>query len=253
MSGHSKWAQIKHKKGREDAKRGRIFSRLSRAIMVAAKEGGGNPDLNPALATAIQKARDYNMPHENIERAIKRGTGELGEARFEHIIYEGYGPNGVAIIVHVLTDNRNRAAADIRSIFSRHQGNLGATGCVSWMFDKKGHILINKEEGIDEDELLTIAIEAGAEDMRAQNDHYEIITSPTDLMSMRKTLEEHGITPDSAEITMLPKSTVKLHKEEAKRVLRLMDALEEHDDVQEIYANFDIPDEILEELTIGVK
>jgi len=253
MSGHSKWAQIKHKKIKEDAKRGRIFSRLSRAIMVAAKEGGGNPDLNPTLAAAIQKAKDYNMPHENIERAIKRGTGELGEARFEHIIYEGYGPNGVAIMVHVLTDNRKRAAADIRSIFSRHQGNLGATGCVSWMFDKKGHILINKGEGIDEDELLIITIEAGAEDIKAQNDHYEIITFPADLIGVRKTLEEHGITPDSAEITMLPKSTVKLNKEEAKKVLRLMDALEEHDDVQEIYANFDIPDEIPGELTIEAK
>lgn len=249
MSGHSKWAQIKHKKAKEDAKRGQAFSKLTRALTVAAREGGGSPELNAALAQAIEKAKSYNMPHDNIERAIKRGTGEGGEAAFERAVYEGYGPAGVAIMVDVMTDNRNRAAADMRHTFSRHGGNLGATGSVAWMFDRKGHILVGKDGSPAEDELLDLVIEAGAEDMRAEDDQWEITTEPTEVAKVRESLQAHGVPVTVAEITMLPKNVVQLSKDEAKKVLRLMDALEDHDDVQEVYSNFDIPNEVLEEIT----
>lgn len=248
MSGHSKWSTIKHKKGREDAKRGKIFSKLSRAITVAAREGGGNPSLNSALATAIEKARDYNMPHDGIERAIKRGTGEIEGVSYERILYEGYGPGGVAVMVEVMTDNRNRAASDMRHIFSKYGGNLGASGCVSWIFDKKGVFLIDKAEDVDEDKLLMVASDAGAEDMKVEDNHYEIITSPSDFNQVKTTLEEEKISYRSAEITMFPKDIVRPDPAEAKKVLKLMDALEDHDDVQAVYANFDIADEIIEEV-----
>ncbi|HEY4686934.1 MAG TPA: YebC/PmpR family DNA-binding transcriptional regulator [Candidatus Subteraquimicrobiales bacterium] len=247
MSGHSKWSQIKHKKGKEDAKRGQLFSRLSRAITVAAK-AGGNPETNAVLEAEVQKAKDYNMPNDSIERAIKRGTGEIGGVHFEQIVYEGYGPQGVAMLVSVMTDNRNRAAADMRSIFTHNNGNLAELGSVSWIFEKKGNILVDKTPEIEEDTLFSAVVEAGAEDMQAHEDHWEITTSPQDLTKVRKLIEEQGITVTSAEITMLPKNTVKLGKNEAKKVLRLINALEEHEDVQEVYANFDIPDEILEEV-----
>lgn len=249
MSGHSKWHQIRHKKAKEDVKRGAIFSKLSRAITVAAKEGGGNPETNAALETAIQKARDFNMPAENIERAIKRGTGELTGVHYEGLVYEGYGPSGVAIMVDVMTDNRNRAASDMRHIFTKHNGNLGTSGCVSWMFEKKGHIIVDKSEKVDEDELLAVAIEAGADDINITETQYEIVMDPACLAAVRKVLERHGIEFVSAEITMLPKNVVCIKSREgAKKILHLMDAIEEHEDVQEVYANFDIPDEVMEEV-----
>ncbi len=249
MSGHSKWHSIKHKKSKEDVKRGKMFSKLSRAITVAAREGGGIPDGNATLALAVQKAKDYNMPAATIERAIKKGTGELGGAEsFEKIIYEGYGPAGVAVMVDVMTDNRNRTASDIRNIFSKYGGNLGTTGCVAWIFDRKGVILVGMEEAIDEDKLLSVVIEAGAEDMKSEDDHFEIITDPVDLKTVRDALENAGINFTSALVTMLPKDMVKLSKGDAKKALKLMDALEDHDDIQDVYSNFDIPDEVMDEL-----
>jgi len=249
MSGHSKWSSIKHKKGKTDAQRGKLFSKLSRAIAVAAKEGGGNPDMNFALATAIQKAKDYNMPHDNIERAIKRGTGEIAGVHFETIVYEGYGAGGSAVMVETMTDNRNRTGSDMRNIFDRHNGKLGSTGCVSWMFERKGRIVVDKESGVSEEDLLDLAVEAGAEDMKTEEPgQWEIITDPSDLMQVRKALEENGVVPESAEATMLPKNVLKLNEADAKKVLKLIDSLEDHDDVQEVYSNFDIPDEILDGL-----
>ena len=249
MSGHSKWHSIKHKKGAADAKRGAMFSRLSRAIIVAAREGGGNPDANFALANAIEKAKSYSMPKDNIERAIKRGTGEGSGDVIEQIVYEGYGANGVAIMVDIMTDNRNRVAADIRRIFSRTGGSLGTSGSVAWMFDKKGNIIVNKESGADEDALLETALEAGAEDMTTEDEHWEIITDAESFRGVVEALKEGGFELASIEVTMLPKNTVKLDKDSAKKVLRLVDALEDYEDVQEVYANFDISDEILQELS----
>ncbi len=248
MSGHSKWSTIKHKKAAEDAKRGQLFSKLSRAIIVAAREGGGNPETNIALANAIEKAKSYSMPKENIERAIKRGIGEGDAEEYERITYEGYGANGVAIMVDVMTDNRNRAASDIRRIFSRTGGSLGTTGCVAWMFEKKGNIIVNKDSGVDEETLLETALEAGAEDMNTEDDHYEIITDPESFRGVVEALQKAGVEIASAQVTMLPKTTVKLDKEAAKKVLKLVDALEDYEDVQEVYANFDIPDDILAEI-----
>ncbi len=246
MSGHSKWASIKHKKGATDAKRGALFSKLVRAITVAAKNGGGDPKHNAALAQAIDKAKENSMPAENIERAVKRGTGELEGASYEDIVYEGYGPNGVAVMVEVLTDNRNRTASDIRNIFSKSGGSLGEQGCVNWMFHKKGVILVPKAAGRTEEEIMDAAIEGGAEDVTAGDDHFEILTDPASFSEVKSYLEGKGVAVESAEITMFPASTVKLDEAGARKVLRLMDALNEQDDVQEAYANFDIPDDILE-------
>lgn len=248
MSGHSKWASIKHKKGKEDAKRGQVFSKLSRAVTVAAKEGGGNPDMNPALAQAIEKAKEYNMPADNIKRAIQKGTGEIAGATYEHMVYEAYGPGGVAMIIDIMTDNKNRTAADMRHLFTRHGGKLGTSGSVSWMFEQKGVALVSKDAQTDEDNLLTIVLEAGAEDMVSEDDHYEIISLPNDLENIKAALEGSTVAYSSAEITMLPKDTVKVDMADAKKLLKLMDALEEHDDVQNVYANFDIPDDIIEEI-----
>jgi YebC/PmpR family DNA-binding regulatory protein len=247
MSGHSKWSTIKHKKGREDAKRGKIFSKLSRFITVAAREGGGDPGMNATLAAAVEKAKSYNLPADNIERAIKRGTGEIEGAHYEQMEYEGYGPDGVAVLVEVMTDNRNRAAAEMRRVFTKHNGKLGTSGSVAWMFDRKGIVLIPKSAG-DEETLLDAAMEAGAEDMVMEDHHYEIKTEPTQLAKVREALEAGGLPVDSAELTMLPKTGQRLDKQEAKRVIRFVEALEELDDVQEVYSNFDIPDEIMEEL-----
>jgi YebC/PmpR family DNA-binding regulatory protein len=248
VSGHSKWAQIKHKKAKEDVRRGKIFSKLARGISIAAREGGGDPEKNAALAAAIEKAKSYNMPADTIERAIKRGTGELEGTQLERIVYEGFGPNGVAFLVDVMTDNRNRSAADMRHIFSKYGGNLGSAGSVSWMFTKKGHILIDRDGGPEEDELLVMAIEAGAEDIKAADDQWEIVTEPTALAGVAKSLEEMGIKIAVAELTMEPKTIIKLDKDEARKVLKLVDALEDHDDVQEVYTNFDISSDILEEI-----
>ena len=249
MAGHSKWANIKHKKARMDAKKGKIFSKIAKEIIAAAREGGGNPDNNLRLRLAIEKARANDVPNENIERAIKRGTGELEGVELEETVYEGYGPGGVAVMLEILTDNRNRTAAEIRHIFSKNGGNLGESGCVAWMFVKKGLIRVEVERsGLDEDQMLEVALEAGAEDMTMEDDVYEITTDPQDLASVHQEFVDRGIPVDAAEVTMIPKSTVTVDGEEARKVLKLMDALEEHDDVQNVYANFDIPDEVLASL-----
>ena len=246
MSGHSKWSSIKHKKGAADAKRGQLFSKLTRAIIVAAREGGPDPDGNATLATAIQKARDNSMPKENIERAIARGSGATadGEA-YETVTYEGYGDGGVAVFVEALTDNRNRTAAEIRHIFAKHDGNLGTSGAVAWLFERKGVVIV--PGSVDEDELTLVAADGGAEDVEADGSGYEVISAPEELATVRAALENAGIAFESAELTMLPKTTVAVEDQTtAKKLLRLMDALEENDDVQAVYANFDIPEGILE-------
>jgi len=247
MSGHSKWSSIKHKKGAADAKRGQLFSKLSRAIIVAAKEGGPDPDGNLSLQNAIEKAREASMPKDNIERAIARGagTGTDGEA-YEHVTYEGYGPGGVAVLVEALTDNRNRTASDIRHIFAKNDGNLGTSGAVAWQFERKG-VIICDAELLDEDELTLAAADAGAEDVALDGSTLQVTTAPEELAAVRLALEESGLAHDSAELTMLPKTTVRVEDETAARkLLRLMDALEENDDVQGVYANFDIPERVLE-------
>jgi len=245
MSGHSKWSSIKHKKGKEDAKRGQLFSKLSRAITVAAREGGPDPSGNATLSAAIDKARSYSMPKDNIERAIQRGSGQADGESYESIVYEGYGAAGVAILVEALTDNRNRTASEVRSAFTKHNGNLAEPGAVAWVFERRGSIVIDGEKH-DEDEVMTIALEAGAEDMEADGASLQIITEPTDLAAVRDALTEAGIELEAAHLTMIPKSTVTLEEADARRVLKLVDALEESDDVQEVYANFDIPDDVLQ-------
>jgi len=247
MSGHSKWSSIKHKKGAADAKRGKLFSKLSRAIIVAAKEGGPDPAGNLALQNAIEKAKSYSMPKENIDRAIAKGSGADADAdAFETVVYEGYGPEGVAVLVEALTDNRNRTAADVRHIFSKTGGNLGTTGAVAWQFERRGMILVDAG-GVDEDELMLAAAEGGAEDVELDGSSYQITCAPEDLAAVRAALEAGGFAVESAELTMIPSTTVEVADEgTAKQVLRLMDALEENDDVQEVYANFDIPERVLE-------
>jgi YebC/PmpR family DNA-binding regulatory protein len=247
MSGHSKWSSIKHKKGAADAKRGKLFSKLTRAIIVAAREGGADPEGNATLATAIQKARDNSMPKDNIERAIARGAGATAEGdSFETVTYEGYGAGGVAVFVEALTDNRNRTAAEIRHVFAKHDGNLGTSGAVAWLFERKGVVIVSAE-AVDEDELMLVAADGGAEDIELDGSSYQVTSSPDELAAVRAALESAGISYESAELTMLPKTTVAVGDESAaKKLLRLMDALEENDDVQAVYANFDIPEGILE-------
>jgi YebC/PmpR family DNA-binding regulatory protein len=245
MSGHSKWATIKRKKGAADTKRGALFSKLSRAIIVAAKEGGGDPDANSALATAVQKARDNSMPKDNIERAIQRGAGSGEGDAYEAMTYEGYGPGGIAVICTILTDNRNRTAADLRHIFTKNGGSLGAPGAVAWQFDRKGIVLVDAE-GVDEDALMETVLEAGAEDVALDGSQWQITSEPADFMAVRVALEAAQIGYASAEVTMVPKTTVAPDEKEARQVLRMVDALEDNDDVQEVYANFDISEEILE-------
>ena len=248
MSGHSKWAQIKHKKAKTDSARGKAFSKLIRLITVAARQGGGNPENNARLRIAIQKAKEINMPQENIEKAIKKGTGELEGVNYEEITYEGYGPGGVAVMIEVMTDNRNRTTAELRHILSRHGGALGESGSVSWIFERKGFISFDKEK-VDEEELMTVAIEAGAEDLKVGESTIDVITSPSDFDQVREAIERAGLSYDLAQITMLPKTMVNVEGKAAQQVLELIDALEEHDDVQEVYSNFEIADEILESLS----
>jgi YebC/PmpR family DNA-binding regulatory protein len=247
VSGHSKWATIKHKKGKTDARRGKLFSKLSRAITVAAREGGPDPGMNIALANAVEKAKGESMPKDNIERAIQRGSGGGEGEQYESIVYEGYGPAGVAIIVEVLTDNRNRSAAEVRNIFSKHGGSLAQPGAVAWVFERRGSIVVDAAK-FTEDDVMTAAIDAGAEDVQQDGDQFEVLTEPTDLAAVRDALAAAGIAFDSAELTMVPKNTVKLEEGDARKTMKIMDALEDSDDVQEVYANFDIPDEILEAL-----
>jgi YebC/PmpR family DNA-binding regulatory protein len=247
MSGHSKWSSIKHKKGAADAKRGKLFSKLTRAIIVAAREGGPDPDGNATLATAIQKARDNSMPKDNIERAIARGSGASADGEsYETVTYEGYGDGGVAVFVEALTDNRNRTAAEVRHIFAKNDGNLGTSGAVAWLFERKGVVIV-AAGSVDEDELMLVAADGGAEDVQQDGSSYEVIAAPDAFAAVRAALETAGIPFESAELTMLPKTTVAVEDEStAKKLLRLMDALEENDDVQAVYANFDIPEGILE-------
>ena len=247
MSGHSKWSSIKHKKGAADAKRGKLFSKLSRAIIVAAKDGGPDPTANLSLQNAIEKAKSYSMPKDNIDRAIAKGSGaDADAAAFETVVYEGYGPEGVAVLVEALTDNRNRTAADVRHIFSKNGGNLGTTGAVAWQFERRGVVLVDAG-GVDEDELTLAAAEGGADDVQLDGSSFQITSSPEDLAAVRAAIEAAGFAVDAAELTMAPSTTVEVGEEAtAKQVLRLMDALEENDDVQEVYANFDIPERVLE-------
>jgi len=249
MAGHSRWHNIKNKKAKADAQRGKIFTKIIKEITVAARLGGGDPQANPRLRMAIEKAKEVNMPSENIERAIKRGTGELEGVTYEEVRYEGYGPEGVAIIVDAMTDNRNRTTAEIRHIFSKYGGNLGASGCVSFLFEDKGVIYVDKSK-YNEDEIFEKAIEAGAEDVITDDeDYYEIRTSATDLYTVKENLEKAGIEIAKAELTKLPTTTVKINDEEtATKLMKLLDALEDNDDVQKVYANFDIPENILEKV-----
>ncbi|MFQ5804507.1 MAG: YebC/PmpR family DNA-binding transcriptional regulator [Candidatus Methylomirabilales bacterium] len=248
MSGHSKWAGIKHKKAKVDAQRGRLFTRLIREVTVAARIGGGDPAGNPRLRDAIEKAKAGNMPQDNITRAIKKGTGELEGVTYEDCIYEGYGPGGVAVFLEAVTDNRNRTTAEVRKIFSRLGGNLGEVGCVGWMFDKKGLIQVTAK-GVDEEQLLAVALEAGAEDVRSEEQTFEVVTAPKNFGAVKTALEEAAFPIEQAEVTMVPQSTVRVEGKVAEQVLRLMDGLEEHDDVQQVYANFDIPEEIMAALS----
>ena len=247
MSGHSKWSSIKHKKGAADAKRGKLFSKLTRAIIVAAREGGGDPAGNLALQNAIEKARSYSMPKDNIDRAIAKGSGaDSDTTTFETIVYEGYGPSGVAVIVEALTDNRNRTASDVRHVFSKNDGNLGGSGAVTWLFERRGIVLVDAE-GVDEDELTLAAAEGGADDVARDGTSFEVTAAPEHLVSVREAIEAAGIPVVSAELTMVPKTTVEVADEnEAKKILRLIDQLEDNDDVQDVYANFDIPERVLE-------
>jgi YebC/PmpR family DNA-binding regulatory protein len=248
MSGHSKWASIKHKKAKVDAQRGRVFTKLIREITIAARVGGGDPGGNPRLRSAILAAKGMNMPADNIDRAVKKGTGELEGVTYEEVTYEGYGPGGVAVLAEVVTDNKNRTVGEIRKIFSRHGGNLGESGCVAFLFEKKGHLQVEAAQ-VDEDRLMTVVLEAGAEDMQREDSNYAISTAPKDFEKVRDALAKAGIKPLTAEVTKLPKSTVKLEGKHAEQMVHLMEELEEHDDVQHVYANFDIPEEILAALT----
>ena len=246
MSGHSKWSQIKHKKANTDAKKGKTFTKIVKEISVAARTGGGDPDGNPRLRTAIDKAKEVNMPSDNIKKAIMKGTGELPGTTYEESVYEGYGPGGVALLIQVLSDNKNRTVSEIRYILSKNGGNLGEAGCVSWMFEKKGYLLVEKSK-TDEDTLMTIALEAGADDMKndPREDNFEIITSPESLNTVKEAIEKHKIPTSLSEITMLPKSYVPLEGNTVEQMLRLIDALEDNEDVQNVYANFDIPDDAM--------
>lgn len=248
MSGHSKWSTIRHKKGAADAKRGKIFTKLIKEIMVSARIGGGSPDANPRLRAAVLAAKAENMPKDNIERAIKKGVGGLEGVTYEETSYEGYGPGGVAVLVDVMTDNRNRAASDVRHIFSKNGGSLGEAGCVAWMFSKKGSIVFNKDK-VAEDELMEVALDAGAEDVKDQDDQFEVTTALEDFAAAKAAFDAKDFAYELAEITMVPQTSVRIEDERvAQQILRLMDALEDCDDVQNAYANFDIPDEILNEI-----
>ncbi|MFH1779299.1 MAG: YebC/PmpR family DNA-binding transcriptional regulator [Candidatus Omnitrophota bacterium] len=250
MSGHSKWAGIKHKKALMDVKKGRVFTKLIKELTVAAKEGGADPEANPRLRLAIAKAKEANMPRDNIDKAIKKGTGELPGVVYEHVVYEGYGPVGVAIMIEALTDNKNRTTAELRNIFSRKGANMAGQGSVVWLFHKKGYILIDKTR-IEEDKLMDIVLEAGAEDLKSEGASYEITTDVKDFEKVKEALKKNGVEWQMAELTMVPSTTVKVVGEEAKQVLALMDAIEDYEDVQNVYANFDIPDEILEQVKGG--
>jgi YebC/PmpR family DNA-binding regulatory protein len=246
VSGHSKWAQIKHKKASTDAKRGKLFTKIVKEISIAARLGGADPTGNPRLRTAIDKAKEVNMPSDNIKRAIMKGTGELPGVSYEESFYEGYGPGGVAILLEVLTDNKNRTTPEIRHIMTKNGGSLGEAGCVSWMFAKKGYVLIEKAK-IDEDTVMSIALDAGAEDMKndPREDNFEVITAPENLGNVRGALEQAAIPVALSEVTMLPKNYATIDERQAEQMMRLIEALEDHEDVQNVYTNVDVPDEVI--------
>ncbi len=246
MSGHNKWSTIKHKKGAADAKRGKVFTKLIKEISVAAKLGGGDPAANPRLRTAVDKAKAENMPKDNIERAIKKGTGGMEGVTYEEIVYEGYGPGGVAVLVEVMTDNRNRSVSDVRSIFSKNNGNMGEAGCVAWMFSKKG--LISFDKNVDFEQLFEAAIEAGAEDVAEEDEQFEVTTDPGSFIEVREALEAKGFKFSNAEVTMIPQTQVALEGKQAESMLRMMDKLDDCDDVQNVYANFDISADEIEKM-----
>jgi YebC/PmpR family DNA-binding regulatory protein len=255
VAGHSKWSNIKHKKSKQDAIKGKIFTKLGRELIVAAKMGGADPEINFRLKVAIQKAKAANMPNDNIERAIQKGAGEQEGDNFEELTYEGYGPGGAAIMINVLTDNRNRTAGEIRHLFSKHGGNMGETGCVGWMFKQKGVLVLNREKlDLSEDDLFLLALDKGAEDIILDDaEEIEIYTEPTGFQNVKEGLEEEGLEFDSAEIEMIPETSVKVVDfEQAKLLLKLLDCLEEHDDVQDTFTNFDIPEEVLEQLEASI-
>jgi YebC/PmpR family DNA-binding regulatory protein len=247
MSGHSKWSTIKHKKAAKDAKRGKIFTKLIKEITVAARMGGGDINANPRLRTAVLTARASSMPSDNIDRAIKKGTGDLEGVIYEEIQYEGYGPGGAAIIAQVLTDNKNRTVSEIRRLFTKHGGNMGETGCVSWMFEKKGMIGVDKSQ-IDEDRLMNIVLDAGAEDVRDEDEIFEVVTQPEDFAAVKERLDQEKIVVTSAHVTLVPKNTVDIDAKHVEQILRLSEELEDHDDVQSVSANFNISDELMEKV-----
>jgi len=248
MSGHSKWSTIKHKKAAKDAKRGKLFTKLIKEITVAARMGGGDINANPRLRTAVMTARTQSMPGDNIDRAIKKGTGELEGVTYEEIQYEGYGPGGAAIIAQVLTDNKNRTVSEIRRLFTKHGGNLGETGCVGWMFDKKGLITVEKSQ-IDEERLLGIVLDAGAEDVRDEDEFFEVVTQPEDFHAVKDRLDHEKVAVASAQVTLIPKTTVKVDAKNVEQILKLTEELEDHDDVQNVSANFNIPAELMEKVS----
>ena len=252
MSGHSKWHSIRHKKAREDAKRGKVFTKLIRELTVSARAGGGDPTMNPRLRTAIDRAKAENMPADNIDRAVKKGTGDLEGVRYEEYTYEGYGPGGTAILVEVMTDNKNRCTAEVRHIFSKQNGNLGENGCVAWIFEKKGYLSV-PAEGMDEETLMEIVLEAGADDIVEDKEEevFEVYSTLESFQAVKEALDAKGVLYQDADITMIPKNTVRLQGKEAEQSLRLMDALEDNDDVQNVYSNFDISKEVMESLTNG--
>lgn len=248
MSGHSKWATIKRKKGKLDAQRGRMFTKLIKEITIAARAGGGDSDSNPRLRTAIATAKAANMPQDNIKKAIQKGTGELPGVSYEETTYEGYGPGGAAVILEVVTDNKNRTVAEIRHLFTKYNGNLGETGCVGWMFDKRGQIMVGKDKA-EEEKLMELVLEAGAEDLRGDGDLFEVITSFESFEDVKDAIEKAGIEYTEAQVTMVPQNTVKLVGSKAESMIKLMMALEDHDDIQNVYANFDIDDDIMEKMS----
>jgi len=247
MAGHSKWANIKHRKGRQDERRGKVFAKIAKQITVAARLGGGDPAGNPRLRLALDKAREVQMPKDNIERAIRKGTGEGAADNYEEVTYEGYGPGGAAVMVEVLTDNRNRTVAEIRHAFSKNKGNLGENGCVAWLFDAKGYIAVIKE-GISEDRIMEVALEAGAEDVGDGGDLWEVTSEPVEFHAVKERIEQAGLAVESADLTRVPKNTVRMEGKEAEQMLRLVEMLEDNDDVQHVYSNFDIDDEEMERL-----
>ncbi len=248
MSGHSKWSSIKHKKGAADARRGRIFTRLIKEITVAARMGGGDPEGNPRLRAAILSAKAENMPKDNIERAVKKGTGELEGVSYEEITYEGYGPGGVALLVECLSDNKNRTVADIKHILDKHGGSLGGPGCVAWIFEKRGMIIFDRDK-VDADKLLDVALEAGAEDVKEEETEFEVIIVPSKFEAVKKAFDDRSMVYSVAEVSMVPQNTVKLEGRKAEQMVNLMESLEENDDVNNVYANFDIPDEVMEAIS----